>query len=600
MMTTFATRSAIVTALLALSLAATAWLPAPAGAAALSSTASPTTKAVTSSPAGTRSSDADADADADADTADIPDSSAAAADAQSDDADADDWNNPDSWRGFGRHHRQHRHDNDLVSIGHDANLPAGAQMDSVVAVFGSASNNGTARQDVVSVFGDTTINGPTAGSAVAVLGNVTINAEVGEDVVAVLGTVTLGPAAHVHGHVVSVLGSVTQDPAAIVDQGVERVLPEDFANAAGVRHWVGRGLMLGRPLVIGSGLAWLWGLSFALLALYTILALLFREATEHCIATLNDNPGKSLIVAILAVLLTPLLLFLLAVTVVGILVIPIALVLLFIAGIFGKTTALGWIGARCFGLRTGHAVPHPAAAVLVGGLIVMLVYLVPVLGFVVFILLSMIGYGAVLYALLNRIRRTSAAGGAAPSAPSPAGAGPGPVPGPASAAPFVAAPAAAAAAPAAAADTTGAAATAAAPAAPLPLTTLPRAGFWVRMGALFIDALIIGVVVRLLLDWHEDGSNRIFLLGLAVYGAVMWKAKGTTIGGIVFDLRVARLDSRPLDWPTVCVRALGCILSLCALGLGFIWIAVDAGRQAWHDKLAGTIVVRVPKGTPLV
>ena len=121
------------------------------------------------------------------------------------------------------------------------------------------------------------------------------------------------------------------------------------------------------------------------------------------------------------------------------------------------------------------------------------------------------------------------------------------------------------------------------------------------MGALFIDVLIIGVLVRLLADWHDDDSaNRFFLLALAVYGAVMWNVKGTTIGGIVFDLRVARLDSRPLDWPTVSVRALGCILSLCALGLGFIWIAVDAGHQAWHDKLAGTIVVRVPKGTPLV
>ena len=522
------------------------------------------------------------------------DSSAAAADAQSDD-DTGNWNNANDWRGFGRHRRMHPHSNDLVSVGHDANLPAGGQMDSVVAVFGSASNNGTARQDVVSVFGDTTVNGPAGGSAVAVLGNVTINAEVGEDVVAVLGNVTLGPAAHVHGHVVSVLGSVIQDPAAIVDEGVERVLPEDFANAAGVRHWVGHGLMLGRPLVIGSGLAWLWGLSFALLAIYTILALLFREATEHCIATLNDNPGKSLIVAILAVLLTPLMLFLLAVTVVGILVIPIALVLLFIAGIFGKTTVLGWIGARCFGLRPGHAVPHPAVAVLVGGLIVMLVYLVPVLGFVVFILLSMIGYGAVLYALLNRIRRTSLRG-RAPSAPSPAGAGPGPVPG--MAPPLVEAPAARGGASCCRGTTARRPRRCAG--TPLPLSTLPRAGFWVRMGALFIDALIIGVLVRLLLDWHDDDSNRIFLLGLAVYGAVMWKVKGTTIGGIVFDLRVARLDSRPLDWPTVCVRALGCILSLCALGLGFIWIAVDSGRQAWHDKLAGTIVVRVPKGTPLV
>jgi uncharacterized RDD family membrane protein YckC len=523
-MTTFTARSALVAALLALSPAAAVWLPAPAGAAAAA-----------------------------------PGSAPEAGDTQAD------------WRGYGRPRHSHQHENNLVSIGHDATVPAGGQTDSVVAVFGSASNNGTARQDVVSVFGDTSVNGPTAGSAVAVLGNVTINADIGENVVAVLGGVTLGPAAHVHGHVVSVLGTVTQDPAAIVDAGVERVLPEAFTSAAGLRRWVGHGLMLGRPLVIGSGLSWLWGLSFALLALYSILALLFREATEHCIATLNDNPGMSLVVAILAVMLTPLMLFLLAITVVGILVIPIALVLLFAAGLFGKTTVLGWVGGRCFGLRAGSAVPHPAAAVLVGGLLVMLAYLVPVLGFMVFILLSMMGYGAVLYALLKRIRHSTSGG----MAPPQAAAGP--------------------------QATAGATAAAAAPTALPPLSTLPRPGFWVRMGALFIDALVVGVVVRLLLDWHDDqASNRILLLALAVYGAVMWKAKGTTIGGIVFDLRVARLDSRPLDWPTVSVRALGCVLSLCALGLGFIWIAVDSGHQAWHDKLAGTIVVRVPKGTPLL
>jgi uncharacterized RDD family membrane protein YckC len=129
----------------------------------------------------------------------------------------------------------------------------------------------------------------------------------------------------------------------------------------------------------------------------------------------------------------------------------------------------------------------------------------------------------------------------------------------------------------------------------------PHPGFWPRIGALFIDAIIVGVVVRLLLDWpYGHSEHRLFLLALAVYGAVMWKVKGTTIGGIVFDLHVVRLDARPLDWPTVCVRALGCILSLAALGLGFFWIGIDPGKQAWHDKLAGTIVVRVPKGSPLV
>jgi uncharacterized RDD family membrane protein YckC len=48
------------------------------------------------------------------------------------------------------------------------------------------------------------------------------------------------------------------------------------------------------------------------------------------------------------------------------------------------------------------------------------------------------------------------------------------------------------------------------------------------------------------------------------------------------------------------VRALSCFLSLAALGLGFIWIAFDEEHQAWHDKIAGTMVVRVPQGVSLV
>jgi uncharacterized RDD family membrane protein YckC len=80
----------------------------------------------------------------------------------------------------------------------------------------------------------------------------------------------------------------------------------------------------------------------------------------------------------------------------------------------------------------------------------------------------------------------------------------------------------------------------------------------------------------------------------------MWKLKGATVGGIVFDLHVVRLDGRPIEWETAIVRALGCFLSLAVVGLGFIWIAFDDGSQAWHDKIAGTVVVRVKKGVPLV
>jgi len=115
------------------------------------------------------------------------------------------------------------------------------------------------------------------------------------------------------------------------------------------------------------------------------------------------------------------------------------------------------------------------------------------------------------------------------------------------------------------------------------------------MGALLIDVLLIGFASEVLHPLFH-----LHLLGLAVYGAVMWKLRGTTVGGIVFHLQVVRLDGREIDWETAIIRALSCFLSLAVAGLGFFWIAFDPDHQAWHDKIAGTVVVRVPKGVSLV
>ena len=122
---------------------------------------------------------------------------------------------------------------------------------------------------------------------------------------------------------------------------------------------------------------------------------------------------------------------------------------------------------------------------------------------------------------------------------------------------------------------------------------LPRAGFWIRACGLFIDGLIIAICVG---AWAGPAMLPI----LALYGALLWKFRGTTIGGIVCGLQVVRLDDRPLDWPTVVVRALACFLSLIVLGLGFVWAAFDSEKQSWHDKIAGTTVVRPLKRPSLV
>ena len=142
--------------------------------------------------------------------------------------------------------------------------------------------------------------------------------------------------------------------------------------------------------------------------------------------------------------------------------------------------------------------------------------------------------------------------------------------------------------------------------APVAATVVwPRAGFFIRLGALAIDGVLIGLIMAFLvgllprgLEFHDGPGG--WLLALAIYGAVMWKLKGTTIGGIVCGLKVVRVDNREIDWPTSVVRALACFLSLAVVGLGFIWVAIDEEKQSWHDKIAGTAVVVVPKGVSLI
>jgi uncharacterized RDD family membrane protein YckC len=123
-------------------------------------------------------------------------------------------------------------------------------------------------------------------------------------------------------------------------------------------------------------------------------------------------------------------------------------------------------------------------------------------------------------------------------------------------------------------------------------------GFGHRLAASILDAILIGMVCGFLNKmWH---GFSVFPFWFAVYCVSMWATKGTTIGGIICGLKVVRVDDRPIDWSVAIVRGLGGFLSLFVAGLGFIWVAFDDEKQSWHDKIAGTTIVRVPKGTSLL
>ncbi len=489
---------------------------------------------------------------------------------------------------------------EVVSVFGDTTV-AGEVRHDAVAVFGHTTVTGKAGGDVVGVFGHAKMTGSAGGDVVSVFGHTKVDGPVGGDAVAVFGNLELGPKAVVSGEVVAVFGRVKRDPQAVVRGEVISVgggLPSMggwWSEDGG--GWVRNCLLKVRLLGYAAGCGWAWIWAGLVLGFYLLMALALRRPLERCAETLEQRPGRSILAAVLALLFAPLLVVLLAITGVGLVLLPFLFVALLFASVFGRVAMLAWCGRRLAAPFGTGWWSHAAVSVLLGGVLINLLYSVPVLGFLLWHLLGFLGLGVVLYTIAWSITRekparpvavsTTPAGtpavvalppilGTAASVPAPVEGVP-PVNVPASLVPPVA--------------------------SVLRAVDQPRAGFGLRMGALAIDIVLCGLLTAALhglLPFTVVGGPGGFLMVMALYGAVLWKLRGTTIGGIVCNLQVARSDGRELDWSTVVVRALGCFLSLAVAGLGFLWVAFDDEHQAWHDKIAGTVVVRLPRGRSLV
>lgn len=69
---------------------------------------------------------------------------------------------------------------------------------------------------------------------------------------------------------------------------------------------------------------------------------------------------------------------------------------------------------------------------------------------------------------------------------------------------------------------------------------------------------------------------------------------GQTAGKKLLGLRVVRADGGPVGGGQALFReTLGRLAAGFLLGLGYLWAVWDTDGQGWHDKLAGTVVVRV-------
>jgi uncharacterized RDD family membrane protein YckC len=141
---------------------------------------------------------------------------------------------------------------------------------------------------------------------------------------------------------------------------------------------------------------------------------------------------------------------------------------------------------------------------------------------------------------------------------------------------------------------------------PLESTELEYVGFWARVGAALIDSILVLIVVLPLLTaiygrayWESTGM----LLGPAdfiinwilpaAFVIALWIKLSATpgkmaVGAVIVD---ARTGEKPSTRQFI-IRYLGYYVAGIPLMLGIIWVGFDARKQGWHDKMAGTVVVR--------
>lgn len=132
------------------------------------------------------------------------------------------------------------------------------------------------------------------------------------------------------------------------------------------------------------------------------------------------------------------------------------------------------------------------------------------------------------------------------------------------------------------------------------------AGFWIRVAATLVDSLLLTAII-VPLNLAVYGREYLASTGLvagpadvliswvfpAIAVILFWRYRSATPGKMLLGLRIA--DARTREAPAtgqLVIRYFGYLVSCLPLMLGFLWPVWDARKQTFHDKLAGTVVLR--------
>ncbi len=137
-------------------------------------------------------------------------------------------------------------------------------------------------------------------------------------------------------------------------------------------------------------------------------------------------------------------------------------------------------------------------------------------------------------------------------------------------------------------------------------TELEFAGFWSRTGAAIIDTILLMLITAPILisiygtDYFTSeeviAGSWDFLISwvLPAFATIIfWIYRAATPGKMAIRAKILDAETgRAASTGQLIGRYFTYFVSIIPLCLGIFWIGFDKRKQGWHDKLAGTVVVK--------
>lgn len=237
--------------------------------------------------------------------------------------------------------------------------------------------NETVLGDAVAIMGNVTVDGKVVGDVTAIMGDVKVNGEVMGDVTTVGGRIIRSDSARIHGKITQVG----------VGEGIKDIITN--VTRYGIR-WRpgGRGIT-----VFNMGFPYIFRIMhfIGIIALGTLAIILFPDSIKAAADVVEKEIGRRFLIGFLTILLLPMAMIMMAITIIGIPLIPLAILLVAAAGFYGYLGISIFLGRKLN--EQLHLKPSPFVEYILGALLLWFIQLVPFIGAISGLLVLMLALG---------------------------------------------------------------------------------------------------------------------------------------------------------------------------------------------------------------